>query len=114
MNSNPNQQMETNDMKTKLAITAITLWIAASAAPAQAGWVDSPGDDAAQRKWPAPYSQLLQLLPDGTWVNIQRCKKITTNAPVPVANGPMQAPRVWCRIKAGGVWGWTKGSLLMK
>ncbi len=95
-----------------LVFSCAVLVATLSAVPAHAGWVDSPTEDLAHRKWPAPSSQLLQWLPDGTWVNIQRCKKITNNAPVPAIDGPMQKPYVWCRIKAGGTWGWVKGSFL--
>lgn len=95
-----------------VSIACTLLFSVFAITPASAGWVDSPSEDLAHRKWPAASSQLLQWLPDGTWVSIQRCKKITSNAPVPAVDGPMQAPRVWCRVKAGGVWGWVKGSFL--
>ena len=100
-------------MKTSLGIAAIVLTLA-SIVPAQAGWVNSPDEALAHRKWPAPTSQRLQWLPDNAWVSIQRCKNIVNNAPVPVVNGAIQKNRVWCRIKAGGVWGWAKGSFLLQ
>lgn len=74
-------------------LAAAVLFVTLASAPAHAGWVNSPSEDLAHRKWPAANSALLQWLPDGTWVAIQRCKKITSNAPVPAVDGPMQKPK---------------------